>query len=266
MKINLSDREKIEKIYALSARRDSAHSFLSLFAYQDGLEEFLLTESGYTAKLSEGWLFPVGDAAFTSDFLRSHAPDRFFCASSSDLSALPPDFISTEDAARGEYIYDRAEQNSLPGHSFSRVRAKLSRFEREYSVRTVPLTAENLRDAYGILEKWQPKDGEGDFAGAKLVLDNYAALGLVGSVTYVNGDPSAYVCGGNITSDTFLLLSAKQTSDIQGLNIRAKYDLFHALPPACTFINTESDHGCPGVRAHKLDLRPVRIETSYMVY
>ena len=111
--------------------------------------------------------------------------------------------------------------------------------------------------AYGILEKWTPKGGEGDTAGAKKALDNYEALGLTGTVTYVNGTAAGYCCGADTGGGVFMLCSAKQISDVQGLDLSMKHELFKTLPQSIEYINTESDHGSPGIRMHKNDQRPL---------
>ena len=173
------------------------------------------------------------------------------------------DFEAEEDPDRSEYVYSREEQACLDGHKFQKVRAKLSRFYRENDVRNVPLTLDNIDEAYKILSEWTPKAGEGDADGAKKALDNYGALSLSGMITYIDGRPVGYCCGADIGQGVYMLCSAKQISDVQGLNLSTKHELFKTLSDSIEYINTESDHGSPGIRMHKNDSRPVFLNKMY---
>lgn len=258
----INNKTQIESLYKKYSYGDASHGFLPLFVYENSYSELILTDNGYSARFPDGFLCPVGDAEFKAEFIEKHKDEPFICIPEPELP-LFSESETVEDGARFEYVYDRVEQNTLPGHKFSRVRSKLSKFSRENDCVTVAITEDNLPDAYKILSLWQPKGGEGDFAGAKASLDNFFNLGLLGAISYIGGESAAYVCGGELTDDTFVLIGAKQIYDIQGLNIRTKYDFFQTLPERFKFINTESDHGEPGIREHKLDLRPCRLLKLY---
>ncbi len=265
--MTLSDIGKIDRIRARYSHSLASHSGLSLFIYEQeqGLE-VAVREDGFSVRTRDGsYLFPVGSDGYKKDFILRHKGVRLIMMREEDVlftQSVLPDFEAVRDRDRDEYVYDRAEQASLEGHKFQKIRAKLSRFYRENDVVNVPIGDDNIKDAYSILEKWTPKAGEGDAAGAGKALDNFRALGLSGMITYIGGVPSGYCCGGDI-GGVYMLCSAKQISDVQGLNLSTKHELFKTLPEHITLINTESDHGSPGIRMHKNDQRPVMMNEVY---
>lgn len=264
--MRIEDREKIDALRAEYSCFTASHSFLSLFIY--GYETVVRDEGFYAVNGSGEYLFPVGSDAFKRDFVASHKGADVVMMRREDaefVAALSPGREAERDRDADEYVYSRAEQASLEGHKFQKIRAKLSRFYRENDVKNVALTAGNTAEAYGILEKWAPKAGEGDYAGAKKALDNYAALGLTGMITYINGEAVGYCCGADIGGGVYMLCSAKQICDTQGLNLSTKHELFKTLPESAVYINTESDHGSPGIRMHKNDQRPVLMNEMYKI-
>lgn len=266
--MNLQDKDRIDGIRRKYGHASASHSFLSLFIYGQN-EGYKVTsdESGFYAEDKDGrFLFPIGPDEFKRKFILSHPGAQVYMLREEDVSfikTVKPDFEAAEDPDRSEYVYSRAEQASLEGHKFQKVRAKLSRFYRENDVKNVPLTLDNIDEAYKILSKWSPKAGEGDSDGAKKALDNYTALELSGTLTYIDGAPVGYCCGADIGQGVYMLCSAKQISDVQGLNLSTKHELFKTLPDGIEYINTESDHGSPGIRMHKNDSRPVFLNKMF---
>jgi hypothetical protein len=266
--MNLTDREKIEGLRQRYNHFAASHSFLSLYIYGDG-EGYDVSLSGdgfYVTDRAGDILFPVGSDEYKRRFIEQNRGKRIYMMRECDVDfvkSVIPGFVCEPTPERDEYVYSRTEQVSLEGHKFQKVRAKLSRFYRENAVENRAITKENINDAYGILSSWTPKSGEGDAGGAKKALDNFFALGLLGMITYIDDQPVGYCLGGDICGGVFMLCSAKQISDAQGLNISTKHELFKALPEGITKINTESDHGSPGIRMHKNDMRPVYLNKTY---
>lgn len=266
--MNLKDREKIDGLREKYGHRSASHSFLSLYIYgeTEGYK-VKIDEDGFFAEDKNGrFLFPVGSDEYKREFIKTHAGAGVYMLREGDVSFVKtviPGFEAESDPDRNEYVYSRVEQASLEGHKFQKVRAKLSRFYRENEVENVPLTVDSIKDAYKILSAWSPKAGEGDASGARLALDSRDALDLTGTVTYIGGEPVGYCCGADIGQGVYMLCSAKQISDAQGLNLCTKYELFKTLQESIEFINTESDHGSPGIRMHKNDSRPVFLNVMY---
>lgn len=262
------DRETVERIRQRFCHDTASHSFLSLFIYGgvNGYELFAC-DDGFAVRDKNGeYLFPVGTDEYKEEFIKSHKNCRVYMARQSDVEfalSVSPGSVFEADPDRSEYVYDKTEQTELTGHKFQKVRAKLSRFYRENNVKNALINAENINDAYKILAGWSPKSGDGDIDGAKKALDNFIPLGLSGDITYIDGQPVGYCLGGDLGGGVYMLCSAKQTSDIQGLNLSTKHELYKALPDGIKLINTESDHGSPGIRMHKNDLRPVFLNKMY---
>lgn len=251
--------------YVKLGRNVTAYCPLSLAIYKNERGLTLYRDgSAFLPRRGDGWFMPLANKEYIQQFALAHKGEKMVCLTQGDLALLEREGLRTPD--EDEYVYDRTEQNELQGPKFSKVRAKISRFTREHEVYSVPITRDNILVAYEILDKWSPASGEGDKEGAGAALDGFFTLGLSGTITYTDGAAVAYLCGGNISPDTYMLCSAKQTENYQGLNIKAKYDLYANLPAEIRLINTESDHGQAGVRMHKTDLRPVyKIETYSLV-
>ncbi len=266
--MKLTDKAIIENVRRRYDHNTASHSFLSLFIYENQFGyDVSASDDGFFAKDKSGeFLFPVGSDEYKRDFILSHRGKTVYYMRDEDVlftKSVIPDFEAEEDNDRSEYVYSRAEQVSLEGHKFQKVRAKLSRFYRENDVKNEIITEQNIADAYNILSEWSPKAGEGDADGAQKALDNFFALGLSGNITYIDGDPVGYCLGGDTGGGVYMLCSAKQISDVQGLNICTKYELFKTLPEQIEYINTESDHGSAGIRMHKNDMRPVFLNKMY---
>ena len=266
--MNPEDKKTIDGIREKYGHKCASHSFLSLYIYgQSEGYKVTVENGGFYAENKDGrFLFPVGSDEFKRDFILTRRGASVYMLRDEDvefIKTVKPDFEAEEDPDRSEYVYSREEQASLEGHKFQKVRAKLSRFYRENDVKNVPLTAENIDEAYNILKQWAPKAGEGDADGAKKALDNYGALELSGMITYIDNKPVGYCCGGDIGQGVYMLCSAKQISDIKGLNLSTKYELIKILPQSLEYINTESDHGSAGIRMHKNDSRPVFLNKMY---
>ena len=264
----ITDKNIIDGIREKYGHRSASHSFLSLFIYgKDEGYKVTVDEDGFYAEDKDGrFLFPVGSDEYKREFIQDHTGISVYMLREEDglfVKSVKPGFDFEDDPDRSEYVYSRAEQASLEGHKFQKVRAKLSRFYRENDVKNVPLTLDNIDDAYKILSQWTPKAGEGDAEGAKTALDNFTALSLSGMITYIDGKPVGYCCGADIGQGVYMLCSAKQISDVQGLNLSTKQELFKTLPDSIGYINTESDHGSPGIRMHKNDSRPVFLNKMY---
>ena len=266
-KLTFEDREKIDGLREKYGHDRASHSFLSLYLYEDSFGyKTTVEDDGFFAENGKGeFIFPCGSDGFILDFIKNHKGGTVYMMRDKDaefVKSADPDFVFEADPDEDEYVYDLSEQITLEGHKFQRVRAKLSKFTRENAVSSAPITADNIKDAYKILSLWTPKAGEGDAAGAKKVLDGFDKLGLSGVISYLDGEPVGYVCGGDIGSGVLMLCSAKQISDIQGLNIYTKYEYYKTLS-GVTLVNTESDHGSPGIRMHKNDLRPIYKNVTY---
>lgn len=266
--MKLTDKDIIENVRRRYHHDTASHSFLSLYIYEDQFGYTVCAaDNGFFAEDKNGeFLFPVGDDGYKRDFILNHRKKTVYYMREEDVvftKSILPEFEAEEDNGRSEYVYSRAEQVSLEGHKFQKVRAKLSRFYRENEVKNAVITNKNISDAYKILSGWSPKAGEGDFDGAKKALDDFFPLGLSGNITYIGGAPVGYCLGGDIGGGVYMLCSAKQISDIQGLNICTKYELFKTLPNQTEYINTESDHGSAGIRMHKNDMRPVFLNKMY---
>lgn len=266
-KLTLDDRGKIDALRKKYGHDRASHSFLSFYIYEEekGYKTVVADDGFYSENGKGEFIFPCGSEDFVLDFIRSHKGSTVYMMRQSDaefVKSVDPDLVFEEDPDEHEYVYDLKEQITLEGHKFQRVRAKLAKFTRENNVTAAPITAENIKDAYEILSLWTPKAGEGDAAGAKKALDAFGPLGLSGVISYLDGSPVGYVCGGDIGSGVLMLCSAKQISDIQGLNIYTKYEYYKTLS-GVTLVNTESDHGSPGIRMHKSDLRPVYKNIMY---
>ena len=276
-KIELSDRNTIERIRKEYKHFLSSHAFCSLYLWQEALQLFVACDDDFFAvrcgfKGENCFFFPCGNEKKKEEFILEHLREKDFklCY----MNAADVDFLFryfhdcfdiTYDRNSCEYIYDKTELLSLSGSKFAKIRLKLHRIEREHSLRTEALTRENSGRAKEIIEAWaenhkghntHPFD---DTGVAMQAIDRADMLGLEGVITYVDGHPCAVMAGCGISDTVFDLCVSKQKSMIPGLDYYAKIKLYNIIPSRYTTINAEEDVGIEGLRIHKKDMRPIKL-------
>jgi hypothetical protein len=177
---------------------------------------------------------------------------------------FPGRFELTYDRDSCEYIYDREEQVRLSGGRFAKRRNKLNKFIREHSAQSVPLTEENAYLARKITLDWSDRQVYlpvvNDVHISLEALGMLRTLRLSGVLVFVDCEAAAYAMGCLLTPEIFDLCFMKQLPTYRGLSVFVVRELCRNLPEGVTTINLEDDLGIEGIRIHKGEMCPVRLD------
>lgn len=174
--------------------------------------------------------------------------------------------------AEGDYVYSATALAVLAGDSYKSQRALCNRVEREHRVEREPYRAEHQRDCMDLHRRWasQKRGGILDVMGKFLledaeaahvcVLEEYAQIGVSGTVVRVDHTIAAYTFGYWLTSRTWCVLLEVADRSVPGLAQWVFRDTCRtALAHGAVSINAMEDAGLPGLRAAKLAYRPTTI-------
>lgn len=268
-------REKMEQLRISSGNALSSHAFASIYLWRKEMGLFLLLQNDVYAvkclwKGENAWFFPCGTDDGKRRFIARHLPEPDFklCyLTESDGKFLaehfPEQFCFVRDDASDEYIYDREGHIALAGGSYANVRTQLHKAQRDYDLRTEPLSDENRDLALEIIREWASNPhplarGLSDDEVDEEAIQKAELLNLSGVIVYADGVAQAVCAGFPLSEDTFDICVSKCRQNLPGLSYYAKHALFLSLDPCYRYINLEEDLGIPGLRQMKQILSPVR--------
>lgn len=268
-------RDKIENIRKASGHFLASHAYASLYLWRKEMGlSLLLQDDVFSVKClwkgENAWFFPCGSEEGKRRFISRRLPEPDFklCYLTEDdgrflTEFFPDQFFFVRDDTSDEYIYDREGHIALEGGSYANVRTQLHKAEREYNLRTEPLSDENRDDALEVIHDWASNPhplarGLSDDEVDEEAVRKAAELDITGVVVYVDDVAQAVCAGFPLTEDTFDITVAKCRSNLPGLSYFAKHALFLSLEPRFRYINLEEDLGIPGLRKMKQILAPVR--------
>jgi hypothetical protein len=92
-------------------------------------------------------------------------------------------------------------------------------FINNYSYEERPLCADNIDDAFQVLETWRSgRDDDGDYEASKEALELKDFLELNGYMVYVDGKPAAYTMGEGIANNsTYVIHVEKAIGHYRGI-------------------------------------------------
>lgn len=280
--ITLEHREAVEQLYRRWGHQDSAHSFQSLFLWQEEMRLSLWLEPELYCVRSawrgeNDWFFPCGEPNAVEEFVRRRmeetgAPLRFLYVCAEDAAFLEANFPGAFQLCHmpddDEYLYDKGEQLALQGKKFRHQRGAVNRIGQSSSVTVRMVDADTMNDAWSILS--QSHDLQSSAANTltscsadRMLIANWDALGMFGVIVYENGVPAALTAGYFLSEECFDISTSRQVLDQVSLAVYARHRLFGALPAGVDTINAEEDLGMEGLRQLKLGMRPSRIQTMY---
>lgn len=270
--IEFSQREAIERIRREAGHVLSSHAFTSLFLWQGQMKlRMCLLNGAYSVRCERGglpaWFFPCGDAREARAFVQAlPAGARLVYLREEDARSLEAEFPGQFALARqpdaDEYLYDISGHLSLQGKAFGNMRTQVRKVERDHRVRVEAISQANRQDALGIIREWT--HGEHRFAGCELrddEVDHTAvelldSLGMEGVIVYLDDAPMAVTAGFGLTPDTFDIVVAKCSYNLQGLSYYSKRALMKKVSERFKYINLEEDLGIPGLQTMKRGMQP----------
>ena len=272
--LTLADRDAIELRRAAGKHKASSHAFTSLFLWaKEKGYTVAFCQNAFVVKEGERYFFPCGDTPSVltalGDILKQE-PNAVFCyAREEDLALVREVYgdavVIEHDAASREYLYDRSEQIEMKGKKFTYQRAKCNKARRLGEIVSRPLTKDNAEDAKAITKIWASRrEGDADTRVTARALKYREALGLIGNILYLDGEPIGFDLGAMIAEDTLDNHIAKTLRD--DVDALMKLLWYEALPESVTVINREEDLGIRGLMIHKQDAQPTGFNETYTLY
>ena len=178
----------------------------------------------------------------------------------------------------GDYLYGASALAALSGDHYKSQRALCNRAEREQTLTSTPFRADLQEACVQLHRRWalQKRQGQLDSMGKMLledteaahrrVLEDYAQIGLSGTVVKVKDAVVAYTFGYWLTAQTWCILLEVADRSIPGLAQWLFRDTCRrAMSQGATSINTMDDAGLPGLRHNKLAYHPARVLDAWII-
>ncbi len=265
--ITLELKEKINTIRKNFSHETASHAFASLFIWRKDMGLKVLFEEDFFVVRSElfgenTWFFPCGESSKIIKFIENVPKEnlKFIYVREEDLKFLDG-FEILEIENDFEYVYDSTEQVELVGRKFNKLRNKLHQVERVGELDFVEINDSNIDIAIQICEKSPESiptaDGLQDKFAVDFMLGNFKELGVVGTITYLDGNPCSVTAGYPLSDSVFDMSLSKETERISGLSVYSKKSLISILKDKYSRINAEEDLGIPGIRQLKEIMRPI---------
>lgn len=263
--VRMPDRPAIEEIRARAGHTISAHAFASLFLWQGRMNLSVCLEDDalfvrFGQRGENAWFYPCGSEEAQLRFLQAGLDSPDFSVHYVRREDL--DFIQTHfpgrfrfEEARGdsEYLCSRAEQESLPGGKYRKLRSKVNRGKHCCDWKVMAICRENLPACRMIVENWE-HEGISDREVALFSLEHFEELNMTGILLESEEGPQAIAYGSMIAEDVFDLHVAKTI--MHNIDSYLKWSLYSRLPEEVRWINLEEDLNIPGLRTSKLESVP----------
>jgi hypothetical protein len=256
----------------------SEFSFANLYLFRETHKYVVLNDGeeiwiGGHSYDGHSYLMPTSDVRRTDpERLARFAEsvDHLFPIPEEWLSAFPEDrFTRIFEEGDSDYLYDTEKIATFAGKKLHKKKNLLNFFKKHYSHEAEPLTENRVPDAEVVLNAWQEESGQGpwktDYAPAKEALERMEELELCGGIWYVEGEPSGYILGEEITPDTYVLHFAKGLTAYKGVYQYILSSFSSVLPKTYTHLNLEQDLGKEALRHSKESYFPERKVRKYRV-
>lgn len=275
-KITCKEKEKIEYLRRSYGHDLAVHAFASLYLWQEQLglslymgERMFCVKSVWHGR--NAWYFPCGEESEVRNFIRTLKKEKdvkLVCLRWKDVLWMqknyPNEWNYMPDEMEDEYIYSIREHLELKGGAYANMRTQVHRVERDYKPETRMLDSLNEEDAVSIIRKWRRRKGQfsegflSDDQVNETLIRMRRELSGEGVIVYLGGSPVSVVAGVPLSKDTFDIIVAKSTENLQGVSYYAKREFMKKIQDRFQYINMEDDMGIPGLRKMKKAMRPVR--------
>lgn len=273
----LDDRAAVDAIRGKAGHTLSAHAFPSLYLWQKEMKLSLyLQPDFFSVKIDSrgenAWFFPCGDEKSIHDFIQSNMDTPNFSLlymRSCDAQWLSEQFPDRWDIQReensDEYICKISDYLAMEGSSYSDLRKKTRRLEREYQAQAKKISADTLEDAYTVLRQWRTvrhhisEENVEDSGVSEDALRLRDELSITGSILYLNEQPVALYAGFPTDSETLDVLVGKCVPDAPNYTVYlAMREFLRQNQESFLYCNLEEDLGIPGIQMVKQKMRPIQ--------
>jgi len=176
-----------------------------------------------------------------------------------------------------EYVYRREDLVVLQGRTFRGRRADWRAFARETTTELRPYRPADRAACLDLFDRWQANrmKKQDDPVARQLLedarsihhlaLEKADAIGLVGRVVTVKGNPAAYTFGTPLNQETFVIVLEVTDPSYRGASAYVFREFSRELK-GYKYINVMDDSGLPGLRRLKRSYHPLRLEPSFVLY
>lgn len=167
-----------------------------------------------------------------------------------------------------DYLYRRVDLAELKGSKYHKKRNHINHFVEHYQYHSEAITKDNLCDVFHVLNIWKEQHQSYiDYEATKKALIHFSQLPLFGQITYVHGEPAAFVLAEySYKKHVVTIHLEKANIEHKGLYQYINKQFAQSLPPECLVINREQDLGDLGLRKSKESYRPAHLLKKFRVY
>ncbi len=279
-KIDISDKEWVERILKFSDYRGAEYNFTNLFIW-DGVfksqiarfKDFLVFRSGIPGQRQ--YLYPAGRGdkrevieEIMLDASRDESTLEFIGITRDTKEELhnmfPHEFKFTLVRDSYDYIYDAEKMATLTGKKLQSKRNHINFFAREYKWTYEEITPAMIPEIVEYKREWCIRNGCNDqetltweSCAVEKCLENYEELGVKGAVLRIDGEIVAFTVGEILNSDTVIVHIEKADSDVRGAYPMINREFARRLGNGYKYVNREDDIGDEGLRKAKESYYPV---------
>lgn len=185
-------------------------------------------------------------------------------------AAFPGEFEIKQVLAYTEYIHLQENVSRMEGKAYSKKRNHIAQFFKKYpDARIVPITKENLKDAYQVARGWL--DGQAierknyleyEYRAILMAGDNWDNWCLKGIMVYVDDEPVGMTIASMLSEGVYDVHFEKALAKYPHVWSVLVRELAKYLTDA-VWINREEDLGDEGLRKSKLSYRPDLLLSKY---
>ena len=170
-----------------------------------------------------------------------------------------------------EYLYDVKSVINMDGPDFKDLRKSVNKVEKQFP-EFKKMEYEDLDEAMELLKNWRKVQGrKNDFLldwgytkKALMIFKEFSNEDLYAWCIKIDNKMVGFAMAGPITKDVVNFFIIKTDIDISGLSLYLRWRVLRELKEF-SVVNDASDLGIPGLKQHKMKLRPFDYNTVFTV-
>jgi len=279
-KIEISDKEWVDRILSLSDYRGAEYNFTNLFIW-DGIykseigrfKDFMILRTGTQGE--RNYLHPPGrgnrrevldemirDASLDESDFRLIGLTRDTRA---ELEKIYPNSFRFEMVRDSfDYIYDANRLSTLSGKKLQSKRNHLNYFVSNNNWSYEEFTANKIDEVKEFSHEWCKRIDcdkietlSWEICAVEKCLDHFDQLNMKGGILRVDGEIVAYTVGEVLNSDSVIIHIEKAFSDVRGAYPMINREFVRKIAPGFKYVNREDDIGDEGLRKAKESYHPL---------
>lgn len=279
-KIELSDKEWVDRLLSLSDYRGAEYNFTNLFIWDvvykseiGRFRDFFLLRAGTPGDYY--YLYPAGrgDRREVIEELMENASHEDCNLSIIGLSKeakgelekmFPGKFRYTAIRDSFDYIYEAEKMMTLSGKKLQPKRNHLNYFVSNYNWTYEDLTPDKVEEVREFSHEWCRRNEcksvdtlALESCAVEKCLNNYGSLNLKGGILRVDGQIVGYTIGEALNSDTIVVHVEKAFQEFRGAYQFINREFIKKIAPGFQYVNREDDIGDEGLRKAKESYYPI---------